>query len=63
MPGCTLDSSVPEWVIEHPETLKIFEELGIDASCGGKSLEYACQERGWSPHVVLTRLEAAIPDR
>lgn len=38
-----LDTSVANWIIEHPETLVVFQELGIDYySRGGKSLKYAC---------------------
>jgi len=38
MDECDLDTSVPDWIIEHPETLATFQELGIDYGCGGKSL-------------------------
>ena len=37
MSECDLDTSVPDWVIDHPETLSVFQELGIDTCCGGKS--------------------------
>jgi len=57
---CDLDSSVPEWVIEHPETLAMFQELGIDYCCGGKSLEFACRERGLDPILVLSRIRRNI---
>ena len=30
MSECDLDTSVPDWVIDHPETLAVFQELGID---------------------------------
>ncbi len=29
MSECDLDTSVPDWVIDHPETLTVFQELGI----------------------------------
>jgi iron-sulfur cluster repair protein YtfE (RIC family) len=45
MTSCDLETSVPEWVIERPETLPVFQEWGIDYSCGGKSLAYACRGR------------------
>ena len=51
-----LDSSVPDWLIERPQLLRTFEELRIDYSCGGKSLEFACRERGLDPRAVLARL-------
>ncbi|MFO0935100.1 MAG: DUF542 domain-containing protein [Gemmataceae bacterium] len=56
MSDCDLDTSVPDWIIDHPETLPVFERLGIDTSCGGKSLEYACQQRGLNPQTVLDQL-------
>jgi regulator of cell morphogenesis and NO signaling len=60
MTDCDLETSVPDWIIEHPETLAVFQELGIDYSCGGKSLEYACQEQRLDPHAVLDVLQRSI---
>jgi len=60
MPDCGLETSVPEWVIEHPETLAVFEELNIDYSCAGKSLEFACEQKGLDPRMVLSRLHAVM---
>ena len=54
--NCDLDSSVPDWVIEHPETLIVFQKLGIEYSCGGKSLRYACQEKGLDGNTVMSCL-------
>jgi regulator of cell morphogenesis and NO signaling len=48
-----LDSSVPDWLIEHPELLPLFRKLGIDYCCGGKSLDTACRERGLDPQILL----------
>ena len=56
MTSCDLDTPVPEWVIDHPETLAVFQELGIDYCCGGKSLGYACRERGSDAEAVPARL-------
>lgn len=56
MTSCDLDTSVPDWVIDYPATLVVFQELGIDCSCGGKSLAYACQERGLDATLVLKKL-------
>ncbi|MCA9266166.1 MAG: DUF542 domain-containing protein [Planctomycetales bacterium] len=53
---CDLETSVPDWVIDHPESTAVFNELGIDASCAGKSLEYVCRQQGLDPHAVLRRL-------
>jgi len=62
MTECTLDSSVPDWVIEHPVTLAVFQALGIDYCCGGKSLAFACREQGHEPATVLGQLRCLIAD-
>jgi regulator of cell morphogenesis and NO signaling len=56
MSECDLDTPVPDWVIEHPETLAVFQELGIDYCCGGKSLAFACRQRGLDAQAVLATL-------
>ena len=56
MSECDLDTSVPDWVIEHPATLAVFQELGIDCCCGGKSLAYACRQQGLDAEAVLAKL-------
>jgi regulator of cell morphogenesis and NO signaling len=56
MSDCDLDTPVPDWVIEHPATLAIFQEFGIDYSCGGKSLAYVCRQQGLDEQVVLKKL-------
>lgn len=60
MTECSLETSVPDWVIDHPETLAVFQRLGIDYSCGGKSLEFACRERGLIEQNVLAKLHEVI---
>lgn len=60
MPDCSLETSVPDWVIDHPEALAVFQELGIDCSCGGKSLGFACREQGLSEKRVLSKLHEVI---
>jgi regulator of cell morphogenesis and NO signaling len=60
MENVELDSSVPDWLIEHPRLLPLFQELGIDYTCGGKSLEAACRERGLRPDDVLRRGNAYL---
>jgi len=57
---CDLDTSVPDWLIDHPETEPVFREFGIDQSCAGKSLRYACQQRGVNPATVLAALYEAV---
>jgi iron-sulfur cluster repair protein YtfE (RIC family) len=60
MTDCDLDTAVPDWVIDHPETLHLFQQLGIDTSCSGKSLRYACHQRGLDGTAVLTKLLACL---
>jgi len=60
---CDLDTSIPEWIIDHPETAVIFEQLGLDASCGGKSLKYVATRKGLNPQVVLSKLKQQIRRR
>lgn len=57
---CDLDTAVPDWIIEHPETLPVFQQFGIDYSCGGKSLAYACRERGLDATMVLRELRSRL---
>lgn len=38
------DCSIVDWLIEHPAQLALLEELGIDYSCGGRSLGTACDD-------------------
>ncbi|QDV66783.1 hypothetical protein Poly24_04710 [Rosistilla carotiformis] len=58
--NCDLQSSIPEWIIEHPETTRVFSDLGLDTSCAGKSLQYVCQHQGLHPATVLQSLADAI---
>lgn len=51
-----LESSVSDWVVDHPETLPVFERYGVDYACGGKSLAYACRQRGLNPAWFLAEL-------
>lgn len=65
MSECDIDTSVPDWVIEHPETLVVFQELRIDYCCGGKSLAYACQEAGLDAVAILSKIRrlTAVGDK
>jgi len=58
-----LDSSLPDWVIECPPALRVFEHIGLDYSCGGKSLEFVCRERGLDPTEVLNELLSLLPEQ
>jgi regulator of cell morphogenesis and NO signaling len=53
-------SSVPDWLIEYPALLAYFEQLGIDYSCGGKSLDVACRKRGLDAVEVIRACEVLL---
>ena len=63
MTSCDLDTLVPDWIIDHPETLAVFQKLGIDYSCGGRSLVYACRERGLDAAMVLKELHHCLNNK
>jgi regulator of cell morphogenesis and NO signaling len=51
------DSTVGEWVADRPHRSRVFEELGIDYCCGGKtSLAEACREKGLDRETVIESL-------
>lgn len=60
MLSCTIEDPVTDWVIDHPETEAVFQEMGIDYHCGGKSLEYACREQGLDVQRVLGIVRGTI---
>lgn len=62
MTSCDLDTSVPDWVIDQPKALAVFQASGIDCSCGGTSLAYACRERGPGAETVLAKLWQCLSD-
>lgn len=53
---CTLDDAVTDWIIDYPETELVFQRLGLDYSCSGKSLKYVCYEQGLDAQPVLQML-------
>jgi regulator of cell morphogenesis and NO signaling len=53
MNAIDVDSSVPDIVVDHPQLFELFRELGIDCTCGGKSLRTACFEQRFQPEEVL----------
>jgi regulator of cell morphogenesis and NO signaling len=52
MDAIDVDDSVPDIVVDHPELFELFRDLGIDCTCGGKSLRTACRERHLDPENV-----------
>ena len=60
MTECDLETCVTDWVIEYPQALALFRELGIDYCCGGKSLEVACREQRLDVRSVIKTLRQSI---
>ena len=57
----TLTKTVRDYAIETPQTIPIFEKLGIDYCCGGnRSLDKACASAHANLDEVLKALEAAL---
>jgi len=63
MSKLTITEAVVEWAIEHPEAIPVFEKHGVDYCCAGKSLAYACEQRGADPHLVLREINEAIASK
>lgn len=57
---CDLETSVPDWVVTYPQTLPLFQALGIEYGCGGRSLAWACAARGLSPDFVLEQIRHVL---
>jgi regulator of cell morphogenesis and NO signaling len=56
----TPQTSVRDFAIENPASIRVFEKFGIDYCCGGrKPLAQACAERAIDPSAVLAALESA----
>ena len=52
--------TVAELVLEQPSRARVFEELGLDYCCGGKTpLAEACEARGVPVHEAVAALGAA----
>lgn len=62
MEDCDADTSVPDWLIDHPECESVMRRFGLDASCGGQSLATACRRRGCSVAIVLSELQRVLAD-
>jgi regulator of cell morphogenesis and NO signaling len=55
-----IEKTVSDIAVEHPASLRIFEQLGIDYCCGGKKpLAEVCTKLGLSVDDVLRRIEKA----
>lgn len=61
MTQLSLETTVGNWVAQHPQVSRVFESLQIDYCCGGsKSLQQACWERQLDPQQVVQDLEHAV---
>ncbi|MCM2369686.1 hypothetical protein [Aporhodopirellula aestuarii] len=58
--NCNLETTIPDWIIEHPETTGVFNEFNLDISCAGKSLQYVCLQHGLNPAEMLLRVRTVI---
>jgi regulator of cell morphogenesis and NO signaling len=60
MTECSPETSAPDWIIDYPDTLAVFQELGLDYTCSGKSPGFACRERGLPEQHMLSKLHNVI---
>ena len=57
----TTTKTVRDYAIETPQTIPVFEKLGIDFCCGGnRPLEEVCAASRLNLEDVLTQIEAAV---
>ena len=57
----TASKTVREYAIETPQTIRVFEKLGIDYCCGGnRPLTEACAASNLRVEDVLQSLETAL---
>jgi regulator of cell morphogenesis and NO signaling len=60
MQPLAITDPVVDWAIDHPEMIPFFEKYGIDYCCAGKSLAYACEQRGVNPQQLLREFIESI---
>ncbi len=59
----TITKTVRDYAIETPQTIPVFEKLGIDYCCGGnRPLEEACAAANLDVEQVLRSLESALAE-
>ena len=57
----TTSSTVAQWVAEHPQTARVFEELQIDYCCGGGiALGDACAKKRLNADSVVAQLTEVV---
>ncbi len=58
------DTTIGQWVTEHPSTARVFEDLRIDYCCGGgTTLEEACWHKQLDLHEIVDHLLQAAEVR
>lgn len=55
-----LETCTADWAIDCAAAQRIFECLGIDYTCGGKSLRHECDRLRLDAQVVLQRLRGEV---
>ncbi len=64
MSHAELQTTVGQWVAQHPQLSRVFETLRIDYCCGGGlTLSEACERRRMDPEQVLAELHDALEAR
>jgi len=64
MPVIDTTRTVGDWVADHPETARVFEELQIDYCCGGnRPLADVCEANDLNADSLASRLNDAIAQR
>ena len=63
MQSLDTQSTVAQWVAEHPQTSRLFEQLKIDYCCGGSiALAEACEKQKLNADEVLAQLTDCVAD-
>ena len=57
---CGLETSLADWAVDHPEIVPLMERMGLDYTCGGRSLEWACLRCGLNPTMVLREFDEQL---
>lgn len=58
-----INDPIVEWAIEYPDAIPLFERYGIDYTCGGKSLRYACEQRELDVDEIVKAILNNSPSR
>lgn len=57
------ETTVREWVVQYPQTQRVFEKYGVDYCCGaGRALQAAAERAGADLGPLLSELEASMAE-